>query len=512
MNALFFIQKICRQATDTLTRMAIGLGMTVGTITAFAQPITPDNKPNDTQLKLMDRGYGMFIHFGVKTFSGDEWSDGTVPVEKYNPTRLDCDQWVRVARDAGFRYVLLVTKHHDGFCLWDSQYTDYDVASSPIKTDVVKAVSDACRKYGLQFGIYYSLWDRHEPTYRGKDFSNYVDYMINQLRELFTSYGPICELWFDGGWDKPVVDWDLPRVYAEVKKMQPDCAIGVNHTVVDKEGSRKHILPDSMIVDNQYHLQYFPTDFRLWDPKIAHRLDKKQYLHKGKSYYLPFEHTVCISKDWNWFQKEQPKTVRHLDELEELFYWCTTNGNTLVVNVAPDQSGRIRENEANAIIALNRDRLHIQPDKPLPHGGKIISLGAAATASSVYEKNDNLYGAHWAVDGGMQTRWAAAEKQAELIVPLNKEEAFDKITIFEYCDVEQGADGFSNKRINRIRSYRIDAWLDEHWECIYISDEPMGDCKVIRFPRTYRAEKVRLKVLDSSLPPSIYEFNVIQTR
>ena len=152
----------------------------------------------------------MFVHFGVNTFSGDEWSDGTVPVDKYNPTRLDCDQWVRVARDAGFRYVLLVTKHHDGFCLWDSQYTDYDVASSPVKTDVVKAVSDACRKYGLQFGVYYSLWDRHEPSYRDKDPKKYIDYMIGQLRELFLNYGPICELWFDGGWDRPVKDWDLP--------------------------------------------------------------------------------------------------------------------------------------------------------------------------------------------------------------------------------------------------------------------------------------------------------------
>lgn len=94
---------------------------------------------------MLKRGYGMFIHFGVNTFSGDEWSDGTVPVSAYNPTRLDCDQWVRVAKDAGFRYVLLITKHHDGFCLWDSKYTDYDVASSPIKTDVVGEVSKACK-------------------------------------------------------------------------------------------------------------------------------------------------------------------------------------------------------------------------------------------------------------------------------------------------------------------------------------------------------------------------------
>ena len=105
--------------------------------------------------------------------------------------------------------------------------------------------------------------------------------------------------------------------------MQPDCAVGVNHTIVTSEDSRVFVLPDLMTEHNKYYMQYFPSDFRLWDPKIAHRNDKKQYLHDGKSYYLPFEHTVCISKEWNWFQKSNPKTVRDLDELEELFYWCT---------------------------------------------------------------------------------------------------------------------------------------------------------------------------------------------
>ena len=99
------------------------------TVCTYAQEITPSDTPNETQKAMLKRGYGMFIHFGVNTFSGDEWSDGTVPVSAYNPTRLDCDQWVRVARDAGFRYVLLITKHHDGFCLWDSKYSDYEVAS-----------------------------------------------------------------------------------------------------------------------------------------------------------------------------------------------------------------------------------------------------------------------------------------------------------------------------------------------------------------------------------------------
>ncbi|MGE8242377.1 MAG: alpha-L-fucosidase, partial [Sphingobacterium sp.] len=165
---------------------------------SHAQVQQPGSKPNQAQKEMIKRGYGMFMHFGVNTFTDMEWSDGSIPVEKYNPTQLDPDQWVRTARDAGFRYVLLITKHHDGFCLWDSKYTDYDVAASPVKTDVVKAVSDACKKYGLDFAIYYSLWDRKEPSYKHKDPQKYIDYMKNQLTELFTKYGKISELWLDG--------------------------------------------------------------------------------------------------------------------------------------------------------------------------------------------------------------------------------------------------------------------------------------------------------------------------
>ena len=131
----------------------LALGLAAGT---RAEIIQPGDRPNRTQQLMQQRGYGMFIHFGVNTFDEKEWSDGTIPASRYNPTHLDCDQWVRVARDAGFRYVLLVTKHHDGFCLWDSKLTDYDVASSPVKTDVVGAVAAACRKYGLGLAFYYS--------------------------------------------------------------------------------------------------------------------------------------------------------------------------------------------------------------------------------------------------------------------------------------------------------------------------------------------------------------------
>lgn len=474
----------------------------------FSQKIEPATNPNNTQLKMEERGYGMFIHFGINTFGETEWSDGSISVNKYNPTELDCDQWVRVAKDAGFRYVLLTTKHHDGFCLWDSKYTDYDVASSPVKTDVVAEVAKACKKYGLEFAVYYSLWDRKDPSYKDKNPEKYIDYMCNQLTELLTNYGPICELWFDGGWDRREKDWNLPRVYNLIKELQPRCAVGVNHTIVLKENERKFALPDSMIVDNKYYFQYFPSDFRLWDPKIAHRDDKKQYLHQGDSYYLPFEHTICISKYWSWFAKNTPQPTRDLDELEELFYWSTNNKNTLVMNIPPDQTGRIREHEANAIISLGK-RLGLKKGKPLPTNGTFISHNAMASATSTYENDKQKHGAWLAVDGGMQTQWTAVDTLATLTIDLDSRQQFNKISIFEYQDEKYASDGFTNIRANRILEYNIAILQNNKWEIIYVGAESMGDCKVINFPKSYSTSKMRLEITKSIAPPSIKEINVI---
>jgi alpha-L-fucosidase len=305
-----------------------------------------------------------------------------------------------------------------------------------------------------------------------------------------------------------VADWDLDRLYKHVKKLQPYCAVGVNHTIAIEPGSRKFALPDSMVVDNKYTFHYFPGDFRLWDPKIAHKADKKQYLNNGESYYMPFEHTICLSNRWNWFQKKELIPVRDLDELEELFYWCTDNNNTLVVNIPPDQTGRIREHEANAIIALGR-RLGIQKNKPLPCNGKFISINTPANATSVLNNNNSKFGAQLAVDGGMQTRWAAADTLAELEISLDEKQLFNKIAIFEYPDIKQSKDQFSTYRTNRIQSYCIDILKDNAWQTIYMSEQPMGDCKVIRFPTSYKSSKLKFRVLKATAPPSITELNVI---
>jgi alpha-L-fucosidase len=492
-------------------QLLIGLVLASACIHSQAQILQPDTSPNAAQKELIKRGYGMFIHFGVNTFTNQEWSDGTTPVTAYNPTQLDPEQWVRTAKEAGFRYVLLITKHHDGFCLWDSKYTDYDVASSPVTTDVVKAVSDACKKYGIGFALYYSLWDRHEPSFNHKDPQVYINYMLNQLTELFTRYGTICELWLDGGWKREPKDWGIDQIYQLVKKYNPNCAVSVNHTIVNEEGKRKFTLPSDMTEDNKYYFHYFPSDFRLWDPKIITRFDKKQYLHEGKSYYLPYEHTICLSSRWNWFQKAEQLPVRSLDELEELFYWCTYNDNSLVINIPPDRTGRIREYEALAAIELGK-RLGISANKPLPKNGQFISLLQPATASSEFTDKDKKYNASYINDGNLDSRWQAADTVAEVTIGLNASEPFNKISIFEYQDTKNLPDGFSQIRTNRIQEYSIDIWADGYWQTIYLGTEPMGDCKVIRLPRSYQTNKLRCRITKAAAPPSIYELSVIHMK
>lgn len=489
--------------------IALSLAILLWSTSCISQVIQqPSTKPNAAQRDMIKRGYGMFIHFGVNTFTDMEWSDGSIPVEKYNPTQLDPDQWVRVARDAGFRYVLLITKHHDGFCLWDSKYTDYDVASSPVKTDVVRAVSKACKKYGLEFAIYYSLWDRKEPSYKDKDPQKYIDYMKNQLTELFTNYGTVGELWLDGGWDRKPDDWGLDQLYSLVKTFNPNCAFSVNHTIVNEVGKRKFTRPSDMTEDNKYFFQYFPSDFRLWDPKLITRYDKKQYLHEGKSYYLPFEHTVCLSSRWNWFQKSVELPVRSQDELEELFYWATDNDNCLVMNVPPDATGRIREYEANAVISLAK-KVGIQRGRPLPKNGVFLSARQPVTATSTWSNQGVLYEASAVTDGKLESHWTATDSIASLEICLKPHAKFNKISIFEFQDTKQLADGFSNIRINRIQEYNIQILQDGQWKTIYMGTESMGDCKVIRFPQYYKSEKIRFNILKALGQPSISEINVI---
>jgi alpha-L-fucosidase len=462
------------------------------------------SKPSKQQLSQIERGYGMFIHFGINTFNEIEWSKGDLPASSFNPTNLDCDQWIKTAKEAGFRYVILITKHHDGFCLWDSKYTDYDIAAATVPSDIVSAVSKACKKYGLHLGLYYSLWDRHEPSHNSIHTQDYVDYMKHQITELLTSYGNICEFWFDGGWAKKDTAWHLEELYHHIKKRQPNCMVTVNHTI-KMAGQNKAKLPKDMQTGDS--IRYYPVDFRTKDPNMVRWDDPKLYSYKDTLRYLSFEHTICLSDRWNWFQKKADLPVRSLDELEELFYLGTANNNILIVNVPPDQTGQLRQHEIKQLLAL-ADRLGIRGGKKkLPSAPKNLTFNKPITASNAQEK----HGASLANDYSIETYWMAANDTATVTIDFEKTVAFNRISLFEKYEEKKLGDNFSVLHTFTIEQYRIDLYDGTNWTTIFTGDT-IGACKIIHFPSIHKAKKIRLHILKAGKPAGLFHFSVSDTR
>ena len=232
----------------------------------------PSLQPSKVQLEQINRKYGMFIHFGINTFHDEEWTDGSKPASSYAPTAIDAEQWVEAAKAGGMKYVILVAKHHDGFCLWDSKYTEYDVANSSNKTNVVEEVAKACKKHNIALGLYYSLWDRKTNADVGdlQLDGAYNEYMLKQLDELIDitkKYVHIVEFWFDGGWVKENYRWPIMDIYQTIKSREPHCLVGVNWTIGSKDNpNAQAITPDKQQAG--FPIRYFPSDFRLGDPYL----------------------------------------------------------------------------------------------------------------------------------------------------------------------------------------------------------------------------------------------------
>lgn len=319
---------------------------------------TPSAAPNAAQKKQIARQYGMFIHFGINTFQDEEWTDGSKPVLSYCPTAIDADQWVKAAKDAGMEYVIFIAKHHEGFCLWDSKYTEYDVASSGNKTNVVEAVAKACKKYRIGLGLYYSLWDRkvNADTKDPSKDAAYNEYMIGQLNEvidLAQKHTPIVEFWFDGGWEKENYRWPVQAIYQTIKSKAPECQVGINWSIGLPDNVDAHpVLPENQKAG--YPIRYFPSDFRLGDPYLPADNDPKLFTHGGKEYYMPWESTVCISERWFYHTKDQK--FKSVDELEKLYRQCTKNDNILILNCPPNREGKLRQEDI-AILKELRKRI-----------------------------------------------------------------------------------------------------------------------------------------------------------
>ena len=334
---------------------------------AQAQPgistAIPSEKPSKYQKDQIKRKYGMFIHFGINTFHDVEWSDGSFPVETYAPTEIDARQWVKTAKDAGMKYIILVAKHHEGFCLWDSKYTDYDVASSGNKTNVIEAVARECKKQGMKLGLYYSLWDRkvNADVDNVESDRKYNTYMLKQLDELMDiteKYTKIVEFWFDGSWVKPGYRWPVEGIYRTIKSREPQCQIGINWTIGEDADPHNPNAPEKsykIIPEERKEgdpIRYFPSDFRLGDPLLPANPDPKVFTHNGKRYYMPFESTVCLSK--RWFYHTTDKEYKSIDELVKLYQRATAQDNILILNLPPNREGKMRQKDVDLLIELRK--------------------------------------------------------------------------------------------------------------------------------------------------------------
>lgn len=315
---------------------------------------------NKFQVDQINRKYGMFIHFGINTFHDQEWTDGSKPASSYNPSTIDAKQWVATAKAAGMKHIILVSKHHEGFCLWDSKYTDYDVASSPNKTNVVEEVAKECKKQGIKLGLYYSLWDRKQnaDVKDVKADKAYNEYLLKQLEELLSitgKYGHIVELWLDGGWEKENYRWPTQEIYSLVKSKAPECQIGINWSIGLPENVDKHpVLPSDQ--KDYFPIRYFPSDFRLGDPYLPHNPDPKLFVAQGNVYYMPFETTVVLGE--RWFYNTTDKKYKTLDELEDIYHKATSQDNILILNVGPNREGRVKDGDVDILMKL-KDKLKL---------------------------------------------------------------------------------------------------------------------------------------------------------
>ncbi|MDZ7401910.1 MAG: alpha-L-fucosidase [candidate division KSB1 bacterium] len=327
----------------------------------------------------MNLKFGMFIHFSINTYYDAEWSDGTLNPSKFNPTELDTDRWCQVAVAAGMKYIVVNTKHHDGFCLWPTQYTDYSIKATPFKDDYLARVVNSAAKYGLKLGIYYSLWDRHEKSHDTDEFA-YVEFMKNQLKELLTGYGDLVELWFDGfwkkqqsGWEKPLKNeaeemvhgtaeamaredrfiqawrsegayrWQMDHLYQYVKSLQPNCIV-MNNSTTAYPGVPLH-----------------PVDARTGEKLTQSNFhDRKIWPWLGREIYLPLQIETTMSvkgndqfPNGNWFWHEWDHSVMTPSQIKNLQKIAQQMDANLLLNVIITDKGKLRKEDEWTLLHLH---------------------------------------------------------------------------------------------------------------------------------------------------------------
>ena len=336
----------------------------------FPADATPEQKvdmvsrlvPTPQQLEWQQMEFTAFLHFGMNTFTGNEWGDGKESPELFNPSELDCEQWVKALKDGGFKMALITAKHHDGFCLWPTATTEYSVKNSPWKDgkgDVVRELRDACEKYGMKFGVYLSPWDRNAECYG--DSPAYNKFFIEQLSELLTNYGEVHEVWFDGangeGPNGKKQEYDWTAILAKIRELQPKAVTAIMGDDVrwvgneggmgrDTEWSATAMAPGSYTHKKE-------AMEALGINNMSKDLGSRELIAKAQeAYWYPSEVDVSIRPGW-FYHADQDERVRSLANLVNIYYRSVGCNSVLLLNIPPDKRGLIHEVDVQRIKELS---------------------------------------------------------------------------------------------------------------------------------------------------------------
>ncbi|MCF7707867.1 MAG: alpha-L-fucosidase [Verrucomicrobia bacterium] len=446
------------------------------------EPVRPLPKPR--QLDWHERGRYMFLHFTVNTFTDMEWGNGKEDPQVFNPTSLDARQWVKTAKDTGFEMVILTCKHHDGFCLWPSKYTDHTVAGSPWKNgegDVVREVSDACREFGIDFGVYLSPWDRHEPCYG--DSPKYNQFYRNQLTELLTNYGEISMVWFDGACGegpngkRQVYDWD--SYFALVRKHQPGAVI------FSDAG------PGVRWVGNEAGYAGDPN-WAMYDIRNIEigggRRDQMTHGNINGNKWVPAECDVSIRPGW-FYHKSEDDEVKSLEKLFDIYLNSTGNNSCLNLNVPPDRRGLLHENDVQRLREFS-DYLNTAFNPNLLKPGLTTETGNTRGNEAFYNGTraiDDDPMTYWATDDGVTNSW--------LTVEFEDTKTFNIAVLREYVRLGQ-----------RVAEFELQALNNGQWETA-ASGHTIGFQRIIKCPDT-TTDKVRLLIKNARACPTISVFEL----
>ena len=442
-----------------------------------AQPPQPYGAlPTPQQVEWQKMEYYMFVHFGPNTFTDMEWGHGDEDPKVFNPTQLDCRQWAAVAKEAGMKAIIITAKHHDGFSLWPSHNSTHTVRESTWKEgkgDVLRELSDACKEYGLKFGVYLSPWDRNHPTY-GTD--EYNDTFANTLTEVLTGYGDVFEQWFDGAngegpnGKKQVYDW---RKFVDVvHKYHPKAMIfGSSYPTIRWIGN-----------ENGY------ANTRNWVTYIPGRDGSSRAEgNEGADQWIPAEVDVSIRPGW-FYSAYTDNQVKSIGKLMDIWHSSVGRNSNLLLNVPPDRRGLIHQVDSARLMDFARALKQIY--------SKDLTKGAKARPGSIREGSrqfdwrnlfDDDYDSYWTVDDDILS------ESIEII--LKGEQTFNRLMVQEYIPLGQ-----------RVRSFSIEYWDNGIWKLID-KQSTIGYKRILRFP-TVTAERIRINIENSHACPVLSKIGI----